>query len=422
MVNYLYCSKCKLVRKGVESGRHELVCTECGNRMRIKNMAPRICAECDSRLYAPDELLDALVFPCKAEHRAEALRQAGERAEAGKAEQQANEKAEAERRAAEAASALREAQEAAARRTVQAAEEARQVVEVIRQAEALLQAEEKAANPDLKCPTCQATLRYVGGRYESCPLCGFEPDEKWVRAQQYLAGQEEKQKHEYVPVVIRHEFGNTEFVFVHPIGGHMPAGSGIVVEQNQMAVYRAAGQYIYLAQPKLYPVSLDTRTEEERLLAIAKGEQGEIMLKMDTKVIFFDQRWKRVSMKPAIRLPGSGWTVVPEVSFLMQVTDPGRLLEVAIDMADDHALATYLGDTVSRTVEDVLYGEINAAFGDAEAAASMSADDLAMNLYRRMDEEAVQEISRQINQKLLRCGAAVSQLALDTRRAACIKG
>lgn len=416
MVNYMYCSKCKLVRKGVESGKHELICTECGNRIRIKNMAPRICADCDSRLYAPDELLDALVFPCKADHRAEALRQAGERAEAEKAEQQANEKAEAERRAAEAASALREAQETEARRAAQAAEEARQVVEVIRQAE------EKAANPDLKCPTCQATLRYVGGRYESCPLCGFEPDDKWVRAEQYLAGQDKKQKHEYVPVVIRHEFGNTEFVFVHPIGSHMPAGSGIVVEENQMAVYRAAGQYIYLTQPKLYPVSLDTRTEAERLLAIANGEQGEIMLKLDTKIIFVDQRFKRVSMKPAIRLAGSGWTVAPEVSFLMRVTDPSRLLQVAIDMSDDNALATYLGDMVSRAVEDVLYGEINAAFGDAEAAASMSADDLAMNLYRRMDEEAVQEISRQINQKLLRCGAAVSQLALDTRRAACIKG
>ncbi len=397
MVNYMYCSKCKQVRKGVEGGRHELICTECGNRLRIKNMAPRICAECDSHLYAPVELLDALVFPCKAEHRAQAMKQAEERAKAEKAGVQAR------------AQQTNEAEAIEARRATEAARLAAEAEVAARQAA------DKAAHPDLKCPTCQATLRYIDGQYESCPLCGFVPDEKWARAQKYLNQQG------HAPVVIRHEFGSSEFVFVHPIGGHMPAGSGIVVEQNQMAVYRAAGQYIHLVEPKLYPVSLDDRTEEERLMAIAKGEQGEIMLKMDTKIIFFDQRWKRVSMRPAVRLMGSGWTVIPEVSFLMQITDASALLAVAIDMSDDSALADYLEHMVSRAVEDVLYGEINAAFGDSDAAATMNAASLELGLYRRMDDETVQEITRQINQKLMRCGVAVQQLALDTRRAAYIK-
>ncbi|MBQ8150334.1 MAG: hypothetical protein IJ041_07430 [Clostridia bacterium] len=398
MVKYMYCSKCKLVRKGVESGRNELICTECGNRLRIKNMAPRICADCDSHLYAPDEMLDALVFPCKAEHRAQVMKQAEERTKAEKIEgqfwAQPSNEADAERLAAEAeALEIRRAAEAAAARL----------------------AADKAANPDLKCPNCQATLRYIDGRYENCPLCSFVPDEKWVTAEQYL------NKKGHAPIVIRHEFGSDEFVFVHPTGRHMPAGSGIVVEQNQVAAYRAAGQYIYLAEPRLYPVSLDDRTEAERLMAIAKGEQGEIMLKMDTKIIFFDQRWKLVKMKPAIRLIGSDWTVIPQVEFLMQITDVSQLLTVAIDMSDDAALAAYLEHVVGNVVEDVLYSEVNAAFGDTEALTGMDRNALELSLYRRMDDEVVREITRLINRKLANCGAAVDQLKLDIRRADYIK-
>lgn len=259
----------------------------------------------------------------------------------------------------------------------------------------------KQAHPDLKCPGCQSVLRYVAGRYENCPVCPFEPNDQWVRRQLYLNDSQRP------AAELKHEFGSDEFVFEHPVGSSMPAGSAIIVTEYQTATYRTGSMNNFLEGPRTLPVSLDNRTEAQRLNAIAHGEQDGIQLPINTKLLFFDRRWKPVNLRPTVRIFGTVWTVTPELHFLMQIMDIGRLLGSAVTMTGNSGLADYLRGEVDRAVENAFFRTLNRSFAYGVLTPDMMNADVEQAVFLRLDEEIV-DIVQSINEALREIGVRIT--------------
>lgn len=208
-------------------------------------------------------------------------------------------------------------------------------------------------------------------------------------------------------VTLKHEFGIDEFVFEHPVGSHIPTRSAIVVSEHQAAAYRTGGQYHLLLEPKSYPVSLDNRTDAQRLDAVAHGEQDSIQLPINTKLLFFDRRWKPVNMRPTVRIFGTVWTVTPELHFLMQITDIERLLGSAVTLTGNSGLADYLRSEADRAVENAFVRTLNRSFSPGVLTSGMRNADVEQAVFLRLDEEIV-DIVQRINEALREIGVRIT--------------
>jgi hypothetical protein len=158
-----------------------------------------------------------------------------------------------------------------------------------------------------------------------------EQVEQQIRAAAYF------QKVPQTGVVISHEFVKKgdqppEFVFVHPMSGHIPNNSALIVEPFQKAVFTAAGRPQVLEVPDLYPIAGDERNEQELLRAIAAGERGRIFQNINTRISFFDMRQHPCTSEVATVLPGNVWRLSVSVGYNMRIVDHTQLEQIAFDM------------------------------------------------------------------------------------------
>lgn len=257
------------------------------------------------------------------------------------------------------------------------------------------------AHPDLKCPECGSVLHYTDSGYESCRVCNFMPCDLWVRKHLYLSDSQRP------AAELKHDFASDEFVFEHPVGSAIPAGSAIIVTEHQTAAYRTGGRYKRLEGPLVLPVSLDNRTNAERLQAITKGEQESIWLAVNTKLLFFDCRWKQVIMCPTVQIFGTVWKVTPELHFMMRITDPEALLNIAVTLTGGSDLADYLRKQVDLAVENAFSNTLAANYIRGVLTRNTTVGNAQVLVRDFLDRELV-EIVKNINAPLQQNGVKIT--------------
>lgn len=275
----------------------------------------------------------------------------------------------------------------------------------------------------LQCANCGATLQYENGSFQDCPVCGTSPTEQQIRAAAYF------QKVPQTGVVISHEFVKKgdqppEFVFVHPMSGHIPNNSALIVEQFQKAVFTAAGTPQVLEVPNLYPIAGDERNEQELLKAIAAGERGQILQNISTRITFFDMRQHPCTSQVSTGLPGSAWRLSASVGYNMRIVDHTQLEQIAFDMKrSPEEVRLYIRDQIERAICDGLYDMI-AGFDGLDLRPAQNGAAVTQRIKDKLRTgEVMQQLTDNVAAELRRQGfeiAAKRGLDIDWDSLACV--
>lgn len=224
--------------------------------------------------------------------------------------------------------------------------------------------------PPLRC-SCGGWLSSAGAD-TLCPVCGkvYSPAE--ISAMEYFR----RHGHSTSPITLAWDSiaEPDHIIYIHPHGGCVPPKSVLLVEENQLAIYRTAGRY-HVAQPGgPYTVFSDTRTEQERIEAAYTEITGEdILLQLDTRIIFFDSRYHEQRCRLQCALPEDKWQFSPEIVYELRITDPLALMTHALnlgDRANELALLQICRDWVERAIRSVMSERIHARFPEWAAGES----------------------------------------------------
>ncbi len=241
----------------------------------------------------------------------------------------------------------------------------------------------------VQCSNCGATLQFEDGSFQDCPLCHTKPTQQQLQAAAYF------QKVPQKGVVISHEFVKQgdrppEFVFVHPMSGHIPNYSGLIVEQHQSVVFTASGQPQVLDVPNLYPLVGDERSEQELLKAVAAGECGRIFQNISTRITFFDMRAHRCTTQLDTKIPGSYWKVRAKVGYNMCIVDHSKLEEIDFDMKrEPEEVRHYIHGQVERAISEQLVAMI-LSFDGLDLRPAQDSEQLTQYIEKRLCTDEVE--------------------------------
>ncbi|MBQ8150336.1 MAG: hypothetical protein IJ041_07440 [Clostridia bacterium] len=273
----------------------------------------------------------------------------------------------------------------------------------------------------IRCSNCEAILQYENGSFRDCPVCGMKPTEKQIRAAAYF------QRVAQTGSVLSHEFlpkddRPPEFVFVHPMSEHIPENSALIVEENQLAVFSASGRQEVL-EPNLYPLIGDSRSVEERLMAIAAGERGLALRTINTRITFFDMREHRHRFILKTKIPGNQWEINVECDCHIGLYQdkrengripansetPGKLMKIDFDLKNRPTeVADYICRQAEIVISDKLVDMIR-SFDGVNFRPGQNARQLAALLRSKLrNDEAMDQLTAVVAEKLREQGLFIS--------------
>ena len=199
----------------------------------------------------------------------------------------------------------------------------------------------------------------------TCPVCGRSYCADEIRTMTYLA----THSHASAPITIAWDTlsAPNRLLYVHPHSGAVPPKSLLIVEENQQAIYRTAGRYNIIPAGH-YPIFTDTRTAQERIAAAySEITDNTILLQLDTRIIFFDNRFheQQYCAKHPIRLTDNAGALLPRATYELQICDPSALMTHALNFSnDDSVLMDICRRWAGRAIGCVMEERLRTALSD----------------------------------------------------------
>ncbi|MGN0779726.1 MAG: hypothetical protein ACI4MJ_11290 [Aristaeellaceae bacterium] len=372
---YMYCTECGRMTPGEVSINRSssLRCKLCGHTGQAAQFVSRKCEVCEAVLFEPREMEGWMQCPCTAAPKIAP--------------------------AAEELHTFLTGSPAAAR------EDAAAPV-----------AQKKSAYPVIACPRCAASLHSEDGHYGPCPVCGKTPAQTYVTQQLYFLSEQQK------PIVIQWAPEPDELVYVHHHAGHIPANSLLIVHEGQTAVYVSGGQQHVLDKAQTYAIfgdDLDTGTIARGINA-GKLNLPPIALKLNTRIIFFDQRLHELPMMVKGRVSVSGWSIELPLTAFVKIVSADALLRNALNLHDQENVSDYLKQKVIERLQNLIMDELTCLPTEAAEEAETEQDIVAM-VARALNEHE-RDILDFANKRLtMDFGVSVERIDVAYRRSACMR-
>lgn len=363
-MNYMYCSTCGRITEGIiKTGflGSSVTCGTCGESIKLSSLNTHLCQDCGVILYAPKALDVVPQCPCK-----EAV----------------------------------------------LIESAEPTYEIPAPAGMKQEQKQEQKHPSIKCPRCEAQLDSEDGTYGPCPMCREIPSRLYVSQQLYLLAKK------HGPIEIKWDPKPNEMVYVHHHASSIPLNSLLIVNPNQQAAYISGGQMVVLDAGQTYALFNDELEIADVARSIGEGTMTmpPLALKLNTKVIFFDNKKHEVELCASSRIAASSWKISLPLSIDVQVCDPESLLRNALNLYDGDDVSDFLKKKAADAVVDALCDEI--AFLPQESADEANSEHevrlLMRNTLKEMQAKLLADVNRSLTTKY---GIAIDSMTISYTRA-----
>ena len=209
------------------------------------------------------------------------------------------------------------------------------------------------------------------------------------------------------------EPGDGQLMYIHPQGGDIPQGSLLLVDADQVALYRTGGNW-YAFGPGKHAAFGDDFTTEELIRAAYEADPGEDLPgRVDTALAFFSTRVCAMETGPAEpeALGGSGLYWQGRLRLRWHICDPLAVISAA--GAGQAAEVPRFEETIGETVLPAMRAELARRFPDRflEGAGTEEVEEILRREFERNGGYGA--VVDAANRKLEESGEGVGVIRLE---------